>query len=60
MPSVREMEPWMGDLEMHPADAEVRGVRDGDRVRAFNARGEIVLQARINGSVSAGSGCRPA
>jgi molybdopterin guanine dinucleotide-containing S/N-oxide reductase-like protein len=54
VPSVRAMEPWIGDLEMHPTDAEARGVRDGDRVRAFNVRGEIVLQARVDGSVSPG------
>src|SRR5580658_2222768 len=51
LPSVRAMEPWIGDLEMHPADAKARDVRDGDRIRAFNARGEIVLQARVDGSV---------
>ncbi len=54
VPSVRAMEPWIGDLEMHPADARARGVRDGDRVRAFNSRGEIVLQARVDGSVAPG------
>jgi anaerobic selenocysteine-containing dehydrogenase len=59
LPSVREMEPWIGDLEMHPVDAEARGVRNGDRIRVFNLRGEIVLQARIvdsqgNGSVPHG------
>ena len=48
------MEPMLGLLEMHPADANARGIRDGDRVRAFNPRGEIVLKARVNGSVSAG------
>ncbi len=48
------MEPWIGMLEMHPADAAARGIRDGDRVRAFNARGEIVLTARVDGAVSAG------
>ena len=47
LPSVRQMEPWIGMLEMHPADAAARGIRDGDRVRAFNARGEIVLKARV-------------
>ncbi len=52
--SVRHMEPMLGLLEMHPADANARGIRDGDRVRAFNPRGEIVLKARVNGSVSAG------
>jgi anaerobic selenocysteine-containing dehydrogenase len=54
LPSVREMEPWIGDLEMHPNDAEARGVRNGDRIRAFNPRGEIVLQARVDGSVPPG------
>jgi molybdopterin guanine dinucleotide-containing S/N-oxide reductase-like protein len=58
VPSVRKMEPGIGDLEMHPADAEPRGVRDGDRVRAFNARGEIVLKAKVgsrnNASVTPG------
>jgi anaerobic selenocysteine-containing dehydrogenase len=52
--SVREMEPWIGMLEMHPADASARGIRDGDQVRAFNARGEIVLKARVDGAVSTG------
>lgn len=52
--SVRQMEPSIGMLEIHPADAQARGVRDGDRVRAFNARGEIVLQARVDGAVSPG------
>jgi len=51
IPSVRQMEPWMGDLEMHHSDAQARGVRDGDRIRAFNARGEIVLRARVDGAV---------
>jgi molybdopterin guanine dinucleotide-containing S/N-oxide reductase-like protein len=55
LPSVREMEPWIGDLEMHPSDAEARGVRNGDRIRAFNSRGEIVLQARVDGSRIGGS-----
>jgi len=39
---------------MHAEDAESRGIKDGDRVRAFNQRGEIVLKAKINGSVSPG------
>src|SRR5216684_4172445 len=54
LPSVRQMEPWIGDLEMHPTDAEARGVRDGDQIRAFNPRGEIVLKARVDGSVRPG------
>jgi len=54
VPSVRELEPSLDHLEMHAADAGPRGIRDGDHVRAFNLRGEIVLEARVNGSVPAG------
>ena len=52
--SVRELEPLLGLLEMHALDAEARGIRDGDQVRAFNGRGEAVLRARVNGSVAPG------
>jgi len=54
IPSVRELEPSLGQLEMHTADAAPRGIRDGDRVRTFNPRGQIVLEARVNGSVPPG------
>jgi anaerobic selenocysteine-containing dehydrogenase len=54
LPSVRKMEPGIGNLEMHPDDAEARGIGDGDRVRAFNSRGEVVLQARVDSSRSDG------
>jgi anaerobic selenocysteine-containing dehydrogenase len=36
-------------LDMHPADAEARGIRTGDRVRVFNDRGSYTLKARVNG-----------
>jgi anaerobic selenocysteine-containing dehydrogenase len=39
---------------MHPQDANSRGIRNGDTVRVFNARGEIELKAKVNGSVSTG------
>jgi anaerobic selenocysteine-containing dehydrogenase len=35
-------------LEMHPADAAERGIRDGDLVRVHNARGSLRLRARVN------------
>ncbi|MGH9670619.1 MAG: molybdopterin-containing oxidoreductase family protein, partial [Terriglobales bacterium] len=41
-------------LELHAADAATRAIRDGDRVRVFNERGEIVLTARLNGTVPRG------
>ena len=52
--SVRALEPLMGVLEMHAADAKTRNIRDGDQVRAFNGRGEAVLRAQVNGSVAPG------
>jgi len=41
-------------LEMNEADASARGIRDGDRVRVFNRRGELRLTARIDGAVQRG------
>lgn len=35
-------------LFMHPEDAEDRGLRAGQRVRIFNARGELVLPLRLD------------
>ncbi len=61
LPSVREMEPWMGDLEMHPTDAEARGVRDGDQ----RSRLQLARRDRPPGSsrrlpVASRSRCRSA
>jgi len=41
-------------LEMHPTDAEARGIGDGDPVRVWNERGSLELKALVNGSVPAG------
>jgi len=53
VPSVQEMEE-SGLLEISGADARVRGIRDGDRVRVYNERGDIVLKARVDGKVQPG------
>ncbi len=34
-------------LELHVDDANARGIVDGDRVRAWNARGEMLARARV-------------
>lgn len=34
-------------LDMHPADAALRGIEDGCRVRIFNRRGEYTVKARV-------------
>jgi len=44
-----------GLLEIAPADASARGIRQGDRVRAFNDRGDLVLRAHVNGQVQPGT-----
>jgi formate dehydrogenase major subunit len=41
-------------LEIHPADAEVRGVREGDRVSVASRKGEITLPATITERVAPG------
>jgi anaerobic selenocysteine-containing dehydrogenase len=41
-------------LEIHPQDAQSRGIADGDRVRLFNDRGSLTLTALVNGSMPAG------
>jgi len=53
LPSVQEMEE-SGLLEISAADAWVRGIADGDRVRVFNGRGDILLKARVDGRVQPG------
>ncbi|HEY9435310.1 MAG TPA: molybdopterin oxidoreductase family protein [Blastocatellia bacterium] len=40
-----EKEPY---LEIHPSDAAARDIKDGDRVRVFNDRGEFKLKARVS------------
>jgi molybdopterin guanine dinucleotide-containing S/N-oxide reductase-like protein len=53
LPSVQVMEE-SGLLEISSADARARGISDGDRVRVFNRRGDILLRARVDGKVQPG------
>jgi anaerobic selenocysteine-containing dehydrogenase len=41
-------------LEMHPTDAEARGIADGDPVRIWNDRGALTLKAMMNASLPSG------
>ena len=41
-------------LDVHPDDAEARGIADGDPVRVFNNRGAIRLRARVADRVRPG------
>lgn len=42
-------------LAIHPSDAEVRGVADGDPVRVFNALGDVHCMAQVTPAVAAGT-----
>lgn len=53
LPTVQTMEE-MGLLEMSATDANARGIHDGDNVRVFNHRGDILLKARVDGVVQPG------
>jgi len=53
LPVIQKMED-PNRLEIGAADAESRGIGDGDRVRVYNDRGEIFLTASVDGQVPAG------
>ena len=42
------------ELAINPKDARVKGIRSGDRVRLFSARGEVTLHARVTEEVKPG------
>jgi molybdopterin guanine dinucleotide-containing S/N-oxide reductase-like protein len=56
LPVIREMEE-SGLLEMSAPDAGARRIADGDRVRVFNRRGDILLKAKVDGAVQPGVVC---
>ncbi len=69
LPGHRKMEARTSQrIEMHPLDAESRGVAEGERVRVFNDRGAIELTAMLNARLppawwrrgSTGPSCIPA
>ena len=45
----------LGVLEITAKDASRRGIRDGDGVRVFNARGSLELTARISDAIQPGT-----
>ncbi len=55
LPGHRAMETRTSQrLEIHPTDAQTRGVAEGDRVRVFNDRGSLELTAMLNASLPQG------
>jgi anaerobic selenocysteine-containing dehydrogenase len=55
LPGHRKMEERRNQrVELHPADAQARGIAAGDRVRIFNDRGALELAAILNEDLPAG------
>jgi len=56
---------WMRELEtdpflqIHPNDAQTRGIKDDDYVKVFNDRGHVVVKARITEGIQPGLVCLP-
>jgi anaerobic dimethyl sulfoxide reductase subunit A len=51
--------PWLRELypqaiTINTADAEARGIKDGDMVRAFNDRGEMIIPATVTERIMRG------
>jgi len=46
-------------LDIHDLDAEARGIRDGDEVKAYNQNGEVIIIARTRKKVKQGVVCMP-
>jgi molybdopterin-containing oxidoreductase family molybdopterin binding subunit len=55
-----EYQPWLREinpepqLDINPKDAKRRGIEDGDYVRVFNDRGEMVVRAKVNDAIQPG------
>ena len=47
LPSIRELHP-VSRVHLHPADAADRGIAEGARVRVFNDRGALDLEATLD------------
>ena len=41
-------------VDIHPADAEIHGIRNGDPVKVSSRRGQVVLRARVTEKTSVG------
>lgn len=53
--------PWLKDMErepigfINPADARTRGIEQGDHMRVFNDRGQVVVRAVLSEGIQPGS-----
>ena len=52
LPWLRELYPQV--ISINTADAQARGIKDGDMVRVFNDRGEMIIPAKLTESIMPG------
>jgi anaerobic selenocysteine-containing dehydrogenase len=50
----KEVDATTAVLHLHTSDAAARKIQTGDRVRAFNDRGSLLLRASVNNHVRPG------
>ena len=58
--SIHSNQPVLGrvdrdDIWLHPADAQARGIADGDTVRVFNEHGTVVMPAHVTDRMAQGA-----
>ncbi len=58
--------PWLEEIHggkpqvlLHPADAEARGIRDGDEIEVFNSRGSLKAWAHVSEAAAPGTATLP-
>jgi anaerobic selenocysteine-containing dehydrogenase len=55
LPVMRRQEAEARTVEMHPDDATARGLRNGEEVRVYNARGAFVMPIKVSQNVPPGT-----
>lgn len=60
MPWMHQVNPYHGEyLEINPADAFARGIKEGDEVEVYNERGKIKVRALVTQAIMSGVVSRP-
>lgn len=54
LPWIQEYQPEPA-VDMNPADADARGIRDGDTIRVFNDRGHFSCRVNVNEGITPGA-----
>ncbi len=57
--TLAELRPGIARLKIHPGDAAARAITEGDRIRVFNALGEVECEATVTPEVRQGTVALP-